>query len=153
MAVVRDVYVGTFLGADIRHHEGNGRAVGRPLLVADREISLGQSLLLSRFDVDRPEVRKCEIGVDDDGVEFIFLALFAFSPVFRRVARDEGDELTVVRPLERLDVALFIRQLVGLTAVYGDYPDLSPFVAVREERDVRPVRRPLRRRFALLAGG
>src|SRR5262245_3636712 len=159
MAVVRDVYERTFLGADLRRHEGYGSAVGRPLRVADGEISPGQSLLLSRLsplsrlDLDRPEMRISEIGVDDDGVEFIFLAFFAFDLVFRRVARDEGEMLAVGRPLERLDVVIFTRHLVGLAAVYGDDPDLSPFVAVSEERDVRPVRGPFRRSFALVAGG
>src|SRR5262245_49478621 len=102
MAVVRDVYEGAFLGAALRHHEGYGRAVGRPLRVADGEISLGQPLLLPGLEVDRPEVRKSEVGVDDDGVEFVFLALFALGLVFRRVARDEGDVLAVGRPSERL---------------------------------------------------
>src|SRR5262245_35017928 len=153
MAVVRDVYEGAFLGAALRLHEGYGSVVWRPLRIVCGKIFLGQPLLLLGLDVDHPEVRKSEIGVDDDGVNFIFLAFFAIGLVFRRVASDEGDELAVGRPLERLDVILFIRQLIGLAAVYWDDPDLSPFVAVREERYVRSFGRPLRRGFALLAGG
>src|SRR5262245_47815531 len=97
-------------------------------------------------------MRVSEIGVDDDSVELVFLAFLAFGFVFRRVARDVGEEFAVRRPSERLYVVIFIRQLVGLAAVYGDDPDLNPFVAVREERDVRAVRRPLRRSLTLVTG-